>query len=180
MTADEFRKLLDRLHVAMSSNKWSNDLYVIWCALNRQCDLMEDAERVALERPLDTAVQPTRSLPAPPKRSPWSDHTAEQIGKLQARVSQLEGDVKALRAVHEPVFQVDPPARGHEDSGGRCCAGHVGWYGACRPPCIQCKRCGEWIRPEAMGQECPGKQPIEGDGWSDESPPGDDAAASER
>ena len=48
----------------------------------------------------------------------------------------------------------------HEDSGLRCLVAHGDGQGNQQPPCTKCTRCGEWIRPEAMGQECPGKQPI--------------------
>lgn len=47
----------------------------------------------------DTAVKPTRPLPPSALRTTASiGSDAEQIGNLQARVSRLEGDVKALRA----------------------------------------------------------------------------------
>lgn len=64
MTADEFRKILDRFHKALCDQEgWvierlgndgdAPDSYLeldrIWCDLNRHCGLMKEAERRMLE-----------------------------------------------------------------------------------------------------------------------------------
>lgn len=60
MTADEFRKMLDRFHEALErASMWAAnrsvdcddqtagflELHGVWCDLNRECSLMKDAER---------------------------------------------------------------------------------------------------------------------------------------
>jgi hypothetical protein len=49
----------------------------------------------------------------------------------------------------------------HIDSGWRCTVGHFDKAGNIAPPCIQCSSCGEHIRPEDMGNECPGPMTAE-------------------
>lgn len=44
----------------------------------------------------------------------------------------------------------------HVDSGERCLAAHVK-DGALDYPCIKCRECGRWIRPEEMADGCPGR-----------------------
>ena len=47
----------------------------------------------------------------------------------------------------------------HVDSGITCCVAHFR-NGMSEGQCIQCKTCGEYVRPENMGEECPGREPV--------------------
>lgn len=106
MTADEFRKMLDRFHEGLKDAlRWKNDhvslkgidpwwheeLDKVWRDLNRECALMKDAEG-----PLDTAVQPTHPVTGLPRVPTPAEVNAEAIGTLQAKVARLEGLVKAM------------------------------------------------------------------------------------
>jgi hypothetical protein len=42
----------------------------------------------------------------------------------------------------------------HIDSGFRCLVSHLGDDGKVLPPCVLCKICKKWIRPEEMEEEC--------------------------
>lgn len=44
----------------------------------------------------------------------------------------------------------------HKDSGGRCLVCHYNEDDTDASQCIRCARCGEWIRPENMDDECEG------------------------
>lgn len=93
MTADEFRKILDRFHMHLSEagmwashNRvdlprpgWDSGLDSVWRDLSRECSRMKDAEG---------------PLPDPPLKP--SDVNAEAIGELQATVARLEGALAAL------------------------------------------------------------------------------------
>ncbi len=124
MTADEFRKILDRFHESLKRAddfvwrgphphlsrrpEWSLVLDQIWRDLNLECSRMKDAEGRTTTTLDQTAVQPTRPLPEPPARMSAAAANAEQIGKLQARVSTLEGEVRALQAIHQSDPMVAP------------------------------------------------------------------------
>ncbi len=43
----------------------------------------------------------------------------------------------------------------HEPSGLECCVGHMTGDWQPLPACQVCKHCGQFIRPERMGEECP-------------------------
>lgn len=106
MTADEFRKMLDRFHEAIGgldaepiSPNRLRELDRIWRDLSRECALMKDAEQ---------------RLPAPPEsvRGSATEANAHEIGKLQAKVARLEGYVKAtdreqLELLGKMRFQLD-------------------------------------------------------------------------
>lgn len=142
MTADEFRKKLDRFRKAIDglaaeviSPNRLRELGQVWRDLSRECALMKDAERLLVTSKHPGMVQPTRPLSKPPPvsaslrqrcpelmeeesppspswpaekipedseastvRMPTASEVValEEIGKLQARVTQLEGQVKGL------------------------------------------------------------------------------------
>lgn len=112
MTGDELREMLDRFHAALAradhwsrkhgaqyiETEWHLELDGIWRNLNNHCAMMKDAERL-----LDTAVKPTRPLPEPPLKP--SEVNAEEIGKLQAKVAQLEGAAKAMEKRIQDIAQ---------------------------------------------------------------------------
>jgi hypothetical protein len=53
-----------------------------------------------------------------------------------------------------PVCSANVPIEEqHQDSGAVCCVGHLG-----EPQCIQCRTCGEFIRPHQMKERCPRKR----------------------
>ncbi len=53
----------------------------------------------------------------------------------------------------------------HKETVFRCAVCHYHGKGADAvpaPQCIKCKHCGEWIRPEDMGEQCPENTSIRG------------------
>ena len=45
----------------------------------------------------------------------------------------------------------------HVPSGWACCVAHYGPGMVLLPACHKCASCGEFIRPENMGEDCPGE-----------------------
>lgn len=46
----------------------------------------------------------------------------------------------------------------HKDSGARCLTAHYNGNYELMPPCVKCGNCGKWVRPEAMTEQCPGRE----------------------
>lgn len=103
------------------------------------------------------------------------EENEKQIGELREQVCELNGQIVYLRgliaALQGTVIEVqqrevqrlanaanDSPAVGcHVNSGLLCVTAHQDGHGNQQPPCVMCKRCGEYIRPDCMRQDCPGK-----------------------
>ncbi len=143
MTADEFRKILDRFHTALTradhwaqehgaqvETEWHLELDAVWRNFNNHCALMKDAER-----------QLIRLSPETLRQTPWSDHTAEEIGKLQAKVVELEGEANSreerLRKVEcdIDVLGVGRPGKLSKDME-RLVEAEKGDVSAPEPPCL--------------------------------------------
>lgn len=116
MNADEFRKTMDRFRehldqagyaVGEENPTWFVGLDAVCCELNRECAMMKDAETRLITSKHPGKVQPTRPLPPPPEsvRGSATEANAEAIGKLQAKVTQLEGEVKSLRVAIESELE---------------------------------------------------------------------------
>ncbi len=73
---------------------------------------------------------------------------------LTERVIELEHRIQCLEALAE--LTTSETGHGHCDSGERCLVAHYDYTKKLSPPCIRCALCHQYIRPERMGDQCPG------------------------
>ena len=64
-----------------------------------------------------------------------------------ARIETEPGTVATAALIH-----ADPPGVVYT-----CLVCHYNDDGTPAPPCHRCAHCAEWVRPEQLGQPCPGR-----------------------
>lgn len=166
MTADELRKIVDRFHAALQTAcAWACDrsrgpddrpdcfksLDHVWRDLNRERALMlAEEQRIQRTKEAETRDDGVAVSPGPPEsvRGSATEHNAEAIGKLQAKVARLEGQANSPSL---PAIHYYGEVQGHRF------IAHTSGHRRL------CEYCGQWITLTAVEGECRGSVAAEPD-----------------